>query len=78
MPCPAAFEIASHFSEWIGFECDYNLLPTRSVRREFLREYVRSYRCHSRQHPTVKDEEAEVRLLFDEVDRFRGVPGFFW
>ncbi|KAF8250316.1 kinase-like protein [Wilcoxina mikolae CBS 423.85] len=72
LPCPAAFDLANHFSEWAGFECNYSLLPTRSVRREFLKEYVRSYNRHS--NSTIEDEEE----LFEEVDRFRGVPGFFW
>jgi ethanolamine kinase len=77
-PCPAAFDICNHFAEWGGFDCDYNLLPTRSVRREFLREYLRSYKHYNRLHPTAKDEETEIQCLFDEVDLFRGVPGFYW
>ena len=37
---PAAFDIANHFAEWGGFDCDYNMLPTRSVRRKFLSDYL--------------------------------------
>ncbi|KAI9779353.1 MAG: hypothetical protein M1839_007461 [Geoglossum umbratile] len=77
-PSPAAFDICNHFAEWGGFDCDYSLLPTRSVRREFLREYLRSYKHHNRLHPTAEDEEAEIQRLFGEVDLFRGVPGFYW
>ncbi|KAI9764006.1 MAG: hypothetical protein M1840_008954 [Geoglossum simile] len=77
-PSPAAFDICNHFAEWGGFDCDYNLLPTRSIRREFLREYFRSYKHHNRLHLTTKDEETEIQCLFDEVDLFRGVPGFYW
>jgi len=43
MAAPAAFAIASHFSEWAGFECDYTLLPSRSLRRRFLTEYTSTY-----------------------------------
>ncbi|KAF8451227.1 ethanolamine kinase 1 [Terfezia claveryi] len=86
LPCPAAFDISNHFAEWAGFECDYDLLPTRSTRRAFLAEYVRSYHEHSQscrsQTPRAACEERnldeDIEQLFVEVDRFRGVPGFFW
>ncbi|KAI9839846.1 MAG: hypothetical protein M1819_000036 [Sarea resinae] len=74
-PSPAAFDIANHFAEWGGFDCDYNKLPTRSVRRHFLQDYLQSY--HSHQGQTSVDEK-EVQRLFDEVEDFRGVPGFYW
>ncbi|KAH0559732.1 hypothetical protein GP486_003747 [Trichoglossum hirsutum] len=78
IPAPAAFDICNHFAEWGGFDCDYNLLPTRTVRREFLREYLRSYKRHSRHPPTKDGEEAEIQRLFEQVDLFRGAPGFYW
>ncbi|KAK2045897.1 choline/ethanolamine kinase [Colletotrichum somersetense] len=76
-PSPAAFDIANHFAEWGGFDCDYNVLPTKSQRREFIDEYVRTYFRYSQGSAGV-DIEAEVRKLDDEVDLFRGVPGFYW
>ncbi|MCJ1249356.1 hypothetical protein MMC30_006579 [Trapelia coarctata] len=45
-PSPAAFDLANHFAEWGGFDCDFSVLPTRSVRRAFLREYLSSYLSH--------------------------------
>ncbi|OCK88438.1 ethanolamine kinase-like protein [Cenococcum geophilum 1.58] len=71
---PAAFDIANHFAEWGGFDCDFSVLPTRSQRRDFLKEYLLSY--NSRLERSFKD--AECTALFDEVDRFRGMPGFYW
>jgi ethanolamine kinase len=73
-PAPAAFDLANHLAEWGGFECDYNVLPTRRVRRSFLREYLRSTSTHLNRTYT----EADVDQLFDQVDLFRGVPGFYW
>ncbi|TDZ61947.1 putative ethanolamine kinase [Colletotrichum trifolii] len=75
-PSPAAFDIANHFAEWGGFDCDYNVLPSRSQRREFIAEYIRAYFKIIPQ-PHV-DVEAEVKRLDAEVDLFRGVPGFYW
>ena len=75
-PSPAAFDIANHFAEWGGYDCDYTMLPTRSVRRAFLTEYVRSYNDH-RGIESAPDAEIIDKLCAD-VDRFRGIPGFYW
>jgi ethanolamine kinase len=73
-PAPASFDIANHFAEWGGFDCDYSAMPTRGTRRAFLREYLRSFSAH--QNRTYK--EADLEELFEQVDKFRGVPGFYW
>jgi ethanolamine kinase len=73
-PAPAAFDIANHFAEWGGFECDFTVLPTRHVRRDFLREYLQSYSLHHNR----SYKESELDELFDQVDLFRGAPGLYW
>lgn len=75
-PSPAAFDIVNHFAEWGGYDCDYNMLPTRSVRREFLTEYVKSY-SHHKGIPESSQREI-VDRLYGDVDRFRGIPGLYW
>jgi ethanolamine kinase len=75
-PCERAFDIANHFAEWGGFACDYEKLPTRSTRREFIRVYLQSFHEHRKDGVEVTD--SEVDHLMDEVDLFRGVPGFYW
>lgn len=80
-PSPAAFDLANHFAEWGGFDCDFSVLPTRKQRREFIEEYVRSYFSQlpaSTSGEDNHDEAKEVKKLTDEVDFFRGVPGFYW
>ncbi|OTB01526.1 hypothetical protein M426DRAFT_323411 [Hypoxylon sp. CI-4A] len=79
-PSPAAFDIANHFAEWGGFDCDFSVLPTRAQRLEFIREYIQSYFSLLPKHkrPESIDEEAETQKLLAEVDIFRGVPGFYW
>ena len=71
---PAAFDIANHFAEWGGFDCDCSVLPTRAQRRAFLAEYLRSCSAHG----GAARAPADVDGLFAAVDRFRGVPGFYW
>lgn len=73
-PSPPAFDIANHFAEWGGFSCDFNALPTRSVRRQFIEEYISSYTSHTELQPNID----YVSRLFEEVDMFRGAPGLYW
>ncbi|PGH05132.1 hypothetical protein AJ79_06880 [Helicocarpus griseus UAMH5409] len=75
-PSPAAFDIANHFAEWAGYDCDFNRIPTRTVRKEFLTEYVKSYDQHS--GLSGADQKDVVEKLFNDVDRYRGIPGFYW
>ncbi|KAL4894063.1 kinase-like domain-containing protein [Aspergillus ambiguus] len=75
-PSPAAFDIANHFAEWAGYDCDFNMMPTRSVRRQFLTEYIHSY-THFKGIPESSQKEL-VDQLFHDVDRFRGIPGLYW
>ncbi|KPM38121.1 hypothetical protein AK830_g8437 [Neonectria ditissima] len=74
-PSPAAFDVANHFAEWAGYDCDYSAVPTQTQRGAFIREYVKAY---FKLTGEAVDEEEEVRKLIEEVDVYRGVPGFYW
>ena len=93
-PVPAAFDIANHFAEWGGFACDYSVLPTRSQRRAFITEYLKSYAevadpasfprlpdtASTAKNPTRSEAGLRVyaRQLHQDVDDCRGLPGFYW
>lgn len=93
-PVPAAFDIANHFAEWGGFECDYNALPTRFQRSAFISDYLNSYSSFRASPLTLVASKCEAHALkpsttkagidvlhqqlFEAVDRFRGIPGFYW
>ncbi|KAI0409074.1 choline/ethanolamine kinase [Xylaria palmicola] len=79
-PSPAAFDLANHFAEWGGFDCDYSVLPTRAQRLEFIREYMHTYLglIDKSEDGEPVDEESEAQRLLAEVDMFRGAPGFYW
>jgi len=104
-PAPAAFDIANHFSEWGGFECDYQHLPNRSQRREFLTCYLSSLlnhlpvdsmidcpvetdrsdeslshlpKDHDGEHSLSKTHGEMLSQLEEQVDLYRGLPGFYW
>jgi ethanolamine kinase len=74
-PSPAAFDLANHFAEWAGYDCDYASVPTRPQRQAFVSEYIRTYIELSGE---PLDQEEETRKLMNEVDVFRGLPGFYW
>ena len=74
IPCPAAFDIANHFAEWGGYDCDYNMLPTRLTRRAFLAEYLASFASHSGELINT----SVLNKLAEDVDRYRGMPGLYW
>ncbi|PHH69985.1 hypothetical protein CDD82_7402 [Ophiocordyceps australis] len=74
-PSPVAFDLANHFAEWAGYDCDYAAVPTRAQRLGFIREYIKTYAWLS---GAEMREEDEVERLMDQVDAFRGVPGFYW
>jgi len=73
-PTPAAFDIANHFAEWGGFDCDFSVLPTRTQRRDFLTNYLASYNSFLDR----AFQQSDLEQLFDDVDLFRGAPGFYW
>jgi ethanolamine kinase len=81
-PSPAAFDISNHFAEWAGFECDHAAVPTKSQRRDFLRHYVASFYDNVISQEDGVGVEIDLRAavdqLYEQVDAFRGVPGFYW
>jgi len=81
-PAPAAFDIANHFAEWAGFDCDHSALPTKSQRIDFLKSYVGSYRAHSISDDANLSIEIDfhndVVQLDQQINLFRGIPGFYW
>ncbi|TID18296.1 Protein kinase-like (PK-like) [Venturia nashicola] len=89
MPAPPAFELAYHFSEWAGFDCEYQFIATKSDRRRFIRSYVEAFHEYAKTTPdTVEkrsdldsmgmDIEKDEKYLEKQVDAFRGVPGMYW
>ena len=77
-PAPAAFDIANHFAEWAGIDCDYGAMPSISQRRDFLSHYVQAYCAQPESNCMGAPVQEATAQLFNQVERFRGVPGFYW
>jgi len=61
-----AFDIANHFNEYAGFECDYSRYPSKEERYSFYREYL------------GPNEQEEADQLEQEVMLFRLISHVFW
>lgn len=90
-PAPAAFDLANHFAEYVGFDCDMNKIPSRPRRRAFIEDYVSAYRQHDPDMPQTNGHstngvnghhkssyDKDVDQLMQEVDEMRGLPGLYW
>ena len=81
-PSPAAFDIANHFAEWAGLDCDHASVPTKGQRRDFLKHYVASFYFNAISEGDNLAMEIDMRAaidqLYNQVDEFRGIPGFYW
>jgi ethanolamine kinase len=51
------------------------MLPTRATRRIFVEEYIQSYSQHA---PLKSTAAVAVEQLLADIDRYRGMPGFYW
>ena len=75
---PAAFDIANVFAEWAGPEGELSWMPSQAQRLDFIKQYVKSFRKHSRIHESSMNVQRTVEELYQQVDLFRGLPGFYW
>lgn len=58
----AAFDIANHFNEWAGFDCEFEQCPSEQVKREWISAYL-SKRCQLEKNKGNKSP----RLLTSEL-----------
>lgn len=71
----AEFDIGNHFIEWMGFECNVDLYPTREQRLQFLRWYLNA---RSKILVIEPPTQREVDDWLANVDRFVRVSHLYW
>ncbi|KAF9166629.1 Ethanolamine kinase [Actinomortierella ambigua] len=67
-----AFDIANHFNEWCGFECEYENYPCKEVQMEWLSTYL------SAGQPEYEVKPEDVEQLYREVNKFALASHFYW
>ncbi|KAK9236837.1 kinase-like domain-containing protein [Lipomyces kononenkoae] len=85
LPTPRAFDLANHFMEWQGFDCNVSLIPTVGgpMMREWGKQYLEATHIFKRgscekQQNGVPVREADIDLLMQEIRTWWGMPGFYW
>lgn len=65
------YDIANHFNEYAGYECDYTLYPDKNAQYHFFRNYLQ---------PDAPDEVLEKDLdgLYVETSTFRLASHVYW
>lgn len=72
LPAPRAFDIANHFAEWQGFDCNRALIPEPSSANPVMVLWCKGY---------LNDPlalELEINSLIHEISCYYGMPGFYW
>ncbi|KAJ1917460.1 hypothetical protein H4219_003203 [Mycoemilia scoparia] len=65
------FDIANHFCEYAGFECDYSRYPSKEAQIKWFRTYLEKF---SQSIP----KEKELESLYIEVSKFSLASHFYW
>ncbi|KAK9490843.1 kinase-like domain-containing protein [Lipomyces doorenjongii] len=85
LPTPRAFDLANHFMEWQGFDCNVSLIPKVGgpVMREWGKQYLEGTHLFKRgssekQQNGVPVSDADVDHLMQEIRTWWGMPGFYW
>ncbi len=93
LPAPRAFDLANHFMEWQGFDCETDLIPDPSISNPILRSWSQAYLSSVskyehlkvsyssstlQHHLNLKISETDIDQLIEEIQSFWGLPGFYW
>ncbi|KAI1317593.1 Ethanolamine kinase 1 [Mortierella claussenii] len=73
-----AFDIANHFNEWAGFECEYEHYPNKETQFKWLRSYLEAGRSENSEGEGDVVSDEEVEQLYREVNKFALASHFYW
>ncbi|CDU18029.1 hypothetical protein YYC_04553 [Plasmodium yoelii 17X] len=65
-PMERAFDIANHFNEYAGFNCEWNLIPTRAEEYNFIKNYLNT------------DDDKIINNLINEIQPFYLISHIHW
>lgn len=65
-PNPRAYDLANHFCEWAGLECDWSKLPSTEQRRQFYTAYLGT------------SNEPDIAIVEKEVQAYEPAPHLMW
>ncbi|ORY78498.1 kinase-like domain-containing protein, partial [Protomyces lactucae-debilis] len=65
------FDIANHFLEYAGMDCDWETLPSEAHQRHFVAAYLESF------HQRAPDDAA-IHATMAKVNTYKRVSHFYW
>jgi ethanolamine kinase len=66
------FDIANHFCEWAGFECDYSNYPNKELQKQWIKIYL----IHKNEF--LVDLEGQIQKYLFEVEIFKKASHLYW
>lgn len=72
LPAPRAFDIANHFAEWQGFDCDRSAIPEPSIDNPVMVNWCKGYLNDA------NCSKLALEGLINEIECYYGMPGFYW
>lgn len=72
---PRAFDIANHFNECCGFDCDWDQFPTKDEQHNWMRHYLAA---SSKDLTAETVPQADVDALYEEVQPYILLAHLFW
>ncbi|KAJ3399111.1 hypothetical protein HDV05_002048, partial [Chytridiales sp. JEL 0842] len=70
---PRGFDIGNHFCEFAGFDCDWELYPSKEQQMKWLASYLRASKADGTE-PTPK----ELAHIYAEVNKYALAAHMFW
>ncbi|KAG6553521.1 hypothetical protein Mapa_004433 [Marchantia paleacea] len=67
------YDIANHFNEYAGFDCDYSLYPSKDVQYFFFRHYLNGLSSQK-----VEITEADLSKLYIETNCYALASHIYW
>eukprot|EP00475_Leptophrys_vorax_P005394 TRINITY_DN13269_c0_g1_i2.p3 TRINITY_DN13269_c0_g1~~TRINITY_DN13269_c0_g1_i2.p3 ORF type:complete len:435 (-),score=127.98 TRINITY_DN13269_c0_g1_i2:3931-5235(-) len=74
---PRAFDIANHFCECCGFDCDWDQFPSKDKQAIFFKAYLSSWKKTTGDFTGTVTQE-EIDALYEEVRPWALVSHLFW
>ncbi|KAK9100796.1 hypothetical protein Scep_024226 [Stephania cephalantha] len=65
------YDIANHFNEYAGFDCDYSLYPDKDAQCHFFRHYLQPDRPD-------KAQDEDLKALYIETNTYRLASHLYW
>lgn len=65
------YDIANHFNEYAGYDCDYSLYPGKDTQYHFFRNYIQPDSPH-------KVNDKDLLALYIETNTFRLASHLYW